>query len=53
MDKETLVKNIIKSSKNKNDDGVKKSIETFLYNTAAEKIKNLKIETAKSFFQKK
>lgn len=53
MDKETLVKNIIASSKNKNDESVKKSIETFLYNTAAEKIKSLKVETAKTFFQKK
>ena len=53
MDKETLVKNIIGSAKNKNTEGVKKSIETFLYNTAAEKIKNLKIETAKTFFKKK
>jgi len=52
MDKETLVKNIINSSKNKNDESAKKSIETFLYNTAAEKIKNLKVETAKTFFKK-
>jgi hypothetical protein len=52
MDKETLIKNIIGSTKNKNAEGAKKSIEAFLYNTAAEKIKNLKVETAKTFFKK-
>jgi hypothetical protein len=51
MDKQKLIKDIIESVKRKNASSIKKTVESFLYSNAAERVKDLKTESAKSIFK--
>lgn len=51
MDNQKVIKDIIESTKSKNDSKVQKNVENFLYSTAADRIKNIKTEVSKTFFK--